>query len=84
LLGLALVLSPLRSPRSGASLTWSLAAGPAVAMPLRSAAAQALAGNAMADGLPLFEALALERRDALCLPLSATLALEVRLQALAD
>jgi hypothetical protein len=81
--GLALVVSPLRGPRSGASLTWSLVAGPAVAMPLRSAAAQALAGNGMADGLPLFEALALERRDALCLPLSAMFGLEVHLQALA-
>ena len=84
LLGLALVLAPLRGPRSVASLAWSLAAGPAWAMPLRSAAAQALAGNAMADGLPLFEALALERTDAFCLPLSATLGLELRLQALAS
>lgn len=82
LLGLALVLSPVRGLRSVASLAWSLVPGPAVAAPLRSAAAQALAGNAMADGLPLFEALALERRTPICLPLSATLALELRLLAL--
>ena len=83
LLGLALVLSPLRGPCSVASLVWSFAAGPALAVPLRSVAAQSLAGNAMADGLPLFEALALERRDSFCLPLSATLGLELRLRALA-
>ena len=79
LLGFALVLSPLSGPRSVAPLTWSLASGPTSPWPLHSAAAQALAGNAMADGLPLFEALAVERPAALRLPLSATLALELRL-----
>ena len=82
LLGLALVLSPLRGARSVVSMTWAVAAGPAKAVPLQSVAAQTLAGNAMADGLPLFEALALERRTPFCLPLSTTLALELRLQAL--
>ena len=82
LLGLALVLSPVRGARSVASMTWAVKAGPALTVPLHSVAAQALAGNAMADGLPLFEALALERRTPICLPLSAMLALELRLQAL--
>ena len=36
----------------------------------------------MADGLALFEALALERQAALRLPLSATLALDLRLHRL--
>lgn len=80
LLGFALVLSPVPGARSLAALTWSLASGPSTPCALRSAAAQALAGNAMADGLPLFEALALEQQAALRLPLSATLALDLRLR----
>ena len=40
-----------------AAFDWSLARGRAHA-PVRSAAARALGGNAMADALPLFEALA--------------------------
>lgn len=80
LLGFALVLSPLPGARSVAALTWSLASGPTAPWPLHGAAALALAGNAMADGLPLFEALALDRPSALRLPLSATLALELRLR----
>ena len=39
----------------------------------------AFVGRAMADGLSLFEALALERQAALRVPLSATLALDLRL-----
>jgi hypothetical protein len=79
LLALALVLAPARSERSVAALEWSLASGPTETLPLRTAAAMALAGNAMADGVPLFEALALERRDAFRMPLSASLGFEVRL-----
>ena len=79
LLGFALVLSPVPGVRSVAALAWSLASGPTAPCALNSAAAQALAGNAMADGLALFEALAVARPAALRLPLSATLALELRL-----
>jgi hypothetical protein len=78
LLGLALVLAPARGARSVAALAWSLASGPSAPVPLRTAAAQSLAGNAMADGLPLFEALALEWREPFLMPLSATLSLELR------
>ena len=81
LLGFALVLSPVSGARSMAALGWSLASGPSAACDLNSAAAQALVGNAMADGLPLFEALALERPAALRLPLSATLGFDLRLHA---
>jgi hypothetical protein len=79
LLALALVLAPARSERSVAALEWSLASGPTAPVSLRTTAARALAGNAMADGLPLFEALALERRDAFRMPLSVRLGFEVRL-----
>ena len=68
-----------RASKTIAAFDWSLAAGPAAPLPLRSAAARTLAGNAMAGALPLFETIA--RRglsgaadDALALPLS-TLAL---------
>ena len=79
LLGFARVLSPAQGARSVAALAWSLVSGPAAPRRLHSAAAQALAGNAMADGLPLFKALALERQAAFRLPLSAMLRLELRL-----
>ncbi len=82
LLGFALVLSSVPGVRSMAALTWSLASGPTSPCASNSAAAKALAGNAMADGLPLFEALALERPATLRLPLSATLALDLRLRGL--
>ncbi len=71
LLGVALVLSPQPGPHSLASLDWQLCNAPAAAPPLQSAAAQALAGNAMADALPLFEALARGGVQALRLPLSS-------------
>jgi hypothetical protein len=69
-LAVALVLAPLPTPASRWQLRWQLRPG-APATPLRTAAAQALAGNAMADALPLFEALADEAAAALTLPLSA-------------
>ncbi|RZS51904.1 beta-ketoacyl synthase chain length factor [Sphaerotilus mobilis] len=57
LLAFALVLSPRRTPRS--TVAMRLAPGPVGLAPdLRSAAARALAGHAMADALPLAEALA--------------------------
>jgi hypothetical protein len=61
LLAVALVLSPKASPSTSCKALCALQPGGARATPLRSAAAQLLAHNAMADALPLFEALA-------CLP----------------
>jgi hypothetical protein len=58
LLGVALVLAPAPSAHTVAMLDWAVAPGTAALPSLRSAAAMALAGNAMADALPLFEALA--------------------------
>jgi hypothetical protein len=60
LLGMALVLAPQPGPRTRWRLDWRLAAGEpgALISPAHSAAALALASNAQADGLPLFEALA--------------------------
>lgn len=80
LLAAALVISPVRGPHSLAALDWSVQDGVAVrAVPLRSAAAQSLAGNAMADGLPLLEALALGRSETVPMPLSAALSMQVAL-----
>jgi hypothetical protein len=58
LLGVALVLSPRATAQSRFTLDWGVRGGRTDLPPLQSAAAQALAGNAMADALPLFEALA--------------------------
>ncbi len=80
LLGVALVLSPQRSAHSRWAAQWSLCAGAAVPMPLHDWALQALAGNAMADALPLFEALAADRDDAVHLPLGAAQHLRITLQ----
>jgi len=80
MLAVALVLSPTRSARTVASFEWTLAAGALPATPARSDAARALQVNAMADALPLFEALARGESESLALPLSATLSLQVQLQ----
>ena len=72
LLAVALVLAPAASARSVWAIDWQRVAAPAIAPPLRSAAAMALAVNAMADALPLFEVLAEGRAAGLVLPLSAT------------
>ena len=80
MLAVALVISPTRSARTVASFEWSLAAGALPATPVRSDAARALQVNAMADALPLFEALARGESESLALPLSATLSLQVQLQ----
>ena len=71
MLAVALVLSPTRSARTVASFEWTLAAGALPATPARSDAARALQVNAMADALPLFEALARGEAESLTLPLSA-------------
>ena len=78
----ALVLAPQRSTRSVASLAWSLKPGPAVTCALRSEAARSLAHNAMADAVPVFEALALHTPETLSMPLSALLSLNVRIEPL--
>lgn len=82
LLGVALVLAPEDSGQPLAAFDLSLQprtpdAGPPIAAPA-SAAAQALAGNAMADALPFFEALAAEPHPDLALVLSERQALQVR------
>ena len=79
LLAMALVIAPTGAGggTDGASFAASLVSGPTRAMTLRSAAARAVAGNAMADALPFFEALALGPNGTLDLPLSPTLALRL-------
>ena len=81
-LAVALVLAPARSPHSLAALEWALRPGACERPALRSPAAQALQGNAMADALPLFEALARECGEPVTLPLSAQLAVRIGLNAL--
>ena len=83
LLAAALVIAPQRGASTRAALEWSLAPGAAARIPLRSEAALPLAKNATSDALPLFEALARGDADSFAMPLSAALALRVRLQGLA-
>jgi hypothetical protein len=85
LLGLALVLCPEASERSLWKLDWRLRARgetPTEALPSLGRAALSLAGNAMADGLPLFEALAVSANCGLSLPLGRSLHVEMKLQVL--
>jgi len=83
LLGVALVLSPSPSPARSAHARWRLAvqvvAGTAPHTVPTSPLGQALADNAMADALPLFEALAQGRPATLSLPVghASHLALEI-------
>ena len=81
MLAVALVVSPQRSDRSLAALDWSLASAAATRIALRSPAALALASNAMADALPLFEALACAATVPLAMPLSERLSLRLQLRA---
>lgn len=80
LLAVALLLSPQAGPATRWALRWSLTPGGTAAPPLRSGAAQALAANAAAAALPLFETLAAGHAHTLCWPLSPTLGLQVALQ----
>lgn len=80
MLAVALVISPSRTERTVASFEWSLAAGSSPTSALRSDAARALKVNAMADALPLYEALARGKAESLSLPLSAALSLRLQLQ----
>lgn len=81
MLATALVIAPARSERTLVAFDWTLASGPTQPVALQSEAARALAGNAMADALPLFEALARGGAASLALPLSDRLALQLRLHA---
>jgi hypothetical protein len=80
LLGVALVLAPQRSERSRWQLDWDLEHGPGALPPLRRHAA--LADNAMADALPVAEALDGDAAVVFALPLATNLALRVDLQPL--
>lgn len=80
LLGVALVLSPRMSERSQWSLAWSLRPGACEAPPLARHAA--LADNAMADALPVVEALEGGGGVSFALPLASNLALLMDLQPL--
>ena len=79
LLALGLVVAPTGSSggTQGPSFAARLVPGPTRAVPLRSTAAQALAGNAMADALPFLELVAAGTNGTLDLPLSRTLALRL-------
>jgi len=78
LVAAALVLAPAPSERSVAAYEWSLAPGAPAPLALRSSAAKALAGNAMADALPFFERLATAFGAPLSLPLSSRLSLRLQ------
>jgi Beta-ketoacyl synthase, N-terminal domain len=78
-LAVALVIVPRRGERTVAEIEWSLTKGPSEPVALRSEAALPLASNAMADALPLFEALALREAGDLTMPLSEKLGLTLRL-----
>jgi hypothetical protein len=80
LLAVALVLSPEMSSQALATIDAALVPRAAAAPPppVQSAAAEALAGNALADALPFFEALARGDSPALALPLSPRQSLSLR------
>ena len=77
LLAAALVLAPEPGARTLAAFDWSLVSGKSVGAWPASAAARSLAGNAMADALPLFERLACGGESELLLPLSGTLSMRL-------
>lgn len=80
LLAGALVLAPVAGPATLATIDLALVSGPGAPTAPQSSAARALAGNALADLLPLAEALALERAARLTLLLGPRLALAVDIQ----
>lgn len=79
LLAVAMLLAPAARSPADRAIHWRLLAGAHAAPALHSAAACALQANALADALPLYEALADKASTALTLPLSATLALALTL-----
>jgi len=78
LLGLSLVLSPVATGRSRLRLVWDIG-GAADITPRRCNEAAIPAGNAMASGLPLFEALAEESASIVVLSLGRDLTLQLRI-----
>jgi hypothetical protein len=79
-LALALVLAPHTGPNTCARLEWHVQQAPATEAPQpHSVAARAMADNAMATALPLFEALAAQRPTQMAWPLSAHQALALSL-----
>ncbi|VWX58833.1 conserved hypothetical protein [Burkholderiales bacterium 8X] len=81
LLAVAMVIAPTRTERTVASFDWSLGTGVPPAASSLSEASRALQSNAMADALPLFEALARGGAGPLYLPLSDKLSLTLRFEA---
>lgn len=82
MLATALVLAPERGEHSVAALEGAPRHGRTPAFELRSAAARALAHNAMADALPLLEALATGTTQSLLMPLSTMLSLHIEIRSL--
>jgi len=78
----AMVIAPEAGAHSVAAFDWTLAHAAHPAPALQSEAARAVSGNAMADALPVFEALARAQPCTLHLPLSARLALQLTLRPL--
>jgi len=79
LIGAALVLAPEPGERTLARLDWRTAHGTYEASAPAGALAEPSAGNPMAQGMALFEALARERAERVTLGLGARLALAVEL-----
>ena len=79
LLGVALLVAPAAGPRTRWQVQAALCAATAPAQTLRSAAARGLADNAMAQALPLFEALAAGNSCTLAMAASAGTRLELAL-----
>jgi hypothetical protein len=84
LLGVALVLATSRSAASQWQVDAAWDAAARAASPLRTAAGRALAGNALAGALPLFEALAGDAPARVNLPLAAGPGLALRLMPLSQ
>ena len=78
LLGLSLVLSPVATQRSQLRLVWDIG-GACEITPRRCNEAAAPVGNAMASGLPLFEALAGESASIVVLSLGRDLTLQLNI-----
>ena len=79
MLAAAVLLSPQPGPASTWAVDWALAQVSVAPPPLRGESARALADNAMAGALPLFEALEARKPARLAWPLGAALALQIDL-----
>ncbi len=77
LLAVALVLSPMASERTVATISWTLRSGSGQVTQIRSDAARRLQHNGSADALPLFESLARGSADPVAMPVSPSLALNI-------